>query len=132
MSNYLRLVAQQGENPELRDTMEQMQTMRQSKRERITIAIAECDKEMLPQKSTNLSIGSLTISQRHIPCLCNYQCYSAFCQKTLFRIVEYVTLFPISRLARCGGMSIQEKYSNRRASPNIIVVRSFKQRVLTY
>uniref|UniRef100_A0A915HI49 Gag protein n=1 Tax=Romanomermis culicivorax TaxID=13658 RepID=A0A915HI49_ROMCU len=53
MPNYLRSVAQQGKNPELRDAMEQMQTMRQSKCERIATTIAECDKEILPQKSTN-------------------------------------------------------------------------------
>uniref|UniRef100_A0A915K2B0 Uncharacterized protein n=1 Tax=Romanomermis culicivorax TaxID=13658 RepID=A0A915K2B0_ROMCU len=39
MYNYLQSVAQQGKNSELRDAMEQMQTMRQSKCERIARAI---------------------------------------------------------------------------------------------
>uniref|UniRef100_A0A915INV7 Uncharacterized protein n=1 Tax=Romanomermis culicivorax TaxID=13658 RepID=A0A915INV7_ROMCU len=54
MPNYLRSVAQQGKNPELSDVMEQMQTLRQTECERISVAIAECDKQILPQKSTNL------------------------------------------------------------------------------
>uniref|UniRef100_A0A915HM17 Gag protein n=1 Tax=Romanomermis culicivorax TaxID=13658 RepID=A0A915HM17_ROMCU len=56
--NYLRSIAQQGKNPDLKDAMEQMQTMRQSKCKRIATAIADCDKKILSQKSTNLPVIS--------------------------------------------------------------------------
>uniref|UniRef100_A0A915L8T4 Gag protein n=1 Tax=Romanomermis culicivorax TaxID=13658 RepID=A0A915L8T4_ROMCU len=58
MLNYLRSVAQQGKNPDLKDAMEQMQTLRQNECEQISTAIADCDKEILPQKSTSPMIVS--------------------------------------------------------------------------
>uniref|UniRef100_A0A915HG31 DNA primase n=1 Tax=Romanomermis culicivorax TaxID=13658 RepID=A0A915HG31_ROMCU len=36
-------IAQQGKNPELKDALEQMQTLGQSECDRISIAIADCD-----------------------------------------------------------------------------------------
>uniref|UniRef100_A0A915KLP4 Uncharacterized protein n=1 Tax=Romanomermis culicivorax TaxID=13658 RepID=A0A915KLP4_ROMCU len=53
MPNYLGSVTQEGKNPKLFDTMEQVQTMPQKECERIANAIAKCDKEILLQKSTN-------------------------------------------------------------------------------
>uniref|UniRef100_A0A915IXF7 Uncharacterized protein n=1 Tax=Romanomermis culicivorax TaxID=13658 RepID=A0A915IXF7_ROMCU len=64
MPNYLRSVAQQGTNLDLKNAMEQMQTMRQSECERIATAITDCDKEILPQKSTNPLVVSGAGSKR--------------------------------------------------------------------
>uniref|UniRef100_A0A915JWL4 Uncharacterized protein n=1 Tax=Romanomermis culicivorax TaxID=13658 RepID=A0A915JWL4_ROMCU len=58
MSKYLQSVAQLGKNPELKEALEQMQTLRQNECERISTAITDCDKQILPQKSTNQLIVS--------------------------------------------------------------------------
>uniref|UniRef100_A0A915JX08 Uncharacterized protein n=1 Tax=Romanomermis culicivorax TaxID=13658 RepID=A0A915JX08_ROMCU len=67
MPNYLRSVAQQGKNPDLKDAMEQMQMLHQSEWEQIATANADCDKEILPQKSTN----PLIIRNQMISCCLN-------------------------------------------------------------
>uniref|UniRef100_A0A915KIV0 Uncharacterized protein n=1 Tax=Romanomermis culicivorax TaxID=13658 RepID=A0A915KIV0_ROMCU len=64
MPNSLQSVAQQGKNPDLKDVMEQMQTLRQSQCERIANAIADCDKEILLQKLTNSPINK--IEKEHV------------------------------------------------------------------
>uniref|UniRef100_A0A915K3B2 Uncharacterized protein n=1 Tax=Romanomermis culicivorax TaxID=13658 RepID=A0A915K3B2_ROMCU len=53
MPNYLPSVAQQGENPDLKDTLEQMQTLPQNECKRISTAITDCDEQILSQKSMN-------------------------------------------------------------------------------
>uniref|UniRef100_A0A915LB97 Uncharacterized protein n=1 Tax=Romanomermis culicivorax TaxID=13658 RepID=A0A915LB97_ROMCU len=53
MPKYLQSVAQPGKNPELKEALEQMQTLRQNECKRISTAITDCDKQILLQKSTN-------------------------------------------------------------------------------
>uniref|UniRef100_A0A915JS09 Uncharacterized protein n=1 Tax=Romanomermis culicivorax TaxID=13658 RepID=A0A915JS09_ROMCU len=56
MPNYLRSITQQGKYPYLLEAMEQIQSLRHNKYERIANPIKGSDQGILPEKTTNLLV----------------------------------------------------------------------------